>query len=268
MSTKISKFAVIDETATIGPDVEIGPFCVVGPDVEIGRGCRLDNNVTVAAHSTIGEFNRFHPGVVIGGEPQDLSFDGTVTRVVIGDHNVFRECVTVNRATTKEDHLTTVGSRCYFMGCVHIAHDCKIGDNVVIANGSMLGGHVHVDDHATISGAVAVHHFTSIGRYSFIGGLSRTLQDVPPFMLVEGNPCRPRCVNIVALKRNDFEQQSIRALNESYRLLFRSRVGVENAREILRARGQLVAEVNHLLDFILHQQEGRHGRGRERRRAA
>jgi UDP-N-acetylglucosamine acyltransferase len=268
MSTIVAQHAVIDSRAEIAEDVEIGPFCVIGPHVKIGRGTRLENNVTVMGRVTIGEFNRIFPGVVIGGEPQDLSYRGEDTQVIIGDHNIIREAVTINRATTKEDLVTSVGDHCYLMACAHVAHDCRIGDRVVMANGTLLGGHVHVNDNATLSGGVCVHHYTTIGSYSFISGVSRVLHDVPPYMLVEGMPARPRCINIVALKRNDFPPEVISALSEAHRLLYRSKVGLDNAREILRANQQLVPAVNHLLSFVQIQQEGRHGRGREHRRAA
>lgn len=268
MSTSHPNHAFIDPRANIAADVQIGPFCVIGPEVTIGSGTRLDNNVTITGRVTIGQRNHLFPGVVIGGEPQDLSYRGGDTQVVIGDHNVIRECVTINRGSEKEDGVTAVGSHCFLMACSHVAHDCKVGDRVIIANGTLLGGHVHVHDNASLSGGVAVHHFTTVGAYSFVSGISRVLHDVPPYMLVEGIPTRPRCVNVVALKRNDFPPEVIRALTESHRLIYRSKVGLDNAREILRSNGQLVPAVNHLLSFIQNQQEGRHGRGRERRRAA
>ncbi|HVX11740.1 MAG TPA: acyl-ACP--UDP-N-acetylglucosamine O-acyltransferase [Pirellulales bacterium] len=264
----VAEHAVIDPRAEIDADVEIGPFCVIGPHARIGRGCRLENNVTIMGHVTLGEDNHLYPGVVIGGEPQDLSYRGSDTRVVIGDGNTFRECVTVNRATEKEDGVTVIGSHNYLMACTHVAHDCRLGSNIIIANGTLLGGHVHIHDHASLSGGVAVHHYTTIGSYSFVSGLSRVLHDVPPFMLVEGHPTRPRCINVVALKRNAFLPEAIRCLAEAHRLLYRARVGLDHAREILRTNAQLLPQVNELLSFVQVQQEGQHGRGRERRRAA
>jgi UDP-N-acetylglucosamine acyltransferase len=224
--------------------------------------------VTLRGRVTIGEHNHIHPGVVIGGEPQDLSYKGEPAEVVIGDYNVFRESVTINRGTAKEDGLTAVGSHCFLMAGAHIAHDCRLGDRIIMANATLLGGHVHVASDATLSGGVAVHHFATIGSYSFVSGLSRILHDVPPFMLVEGQPARPRCVNVVALKRNNFSPDIIRALTEAHRVLYRSKVGLDHAREILRSNGMLIPAVNHLLSFVESQHEGRHGRGRERRRAA
>jgi UDP-N-acetylglucosamine acyltransferase len=268
MTAMISDQASVDPRAELDDDVEVGPFCLVGPEVTIGRGTRLLSHVTVTGCVTIGEFNQLYPGAVVGAEPQDLSYRGSRTRVVIGDRNVLRECVTVNRATEKEEGVTVIGNRCFLMACCHVAHDCFIGDGVVIANGTLLAGHVRVHHHATLSGNIGVHHFTTVGSYSFVGGMSRVLHDVPPYMLAEGNPARPRCVNVVALQRNHFPTETIQALNEAHRLIYRAKVGLDHAREILRSNEKLIPPVNHLLNFIQEQQEGRHGRARERRRAA
>jgi len=268
MAPFISDQAAVDPRAEIDDEVYIGPFCVVGPQVQIGKGTRLENNVTLAGRVKIGEFNRIYPGAVLGAEPQDLSYRGGDTQVIIGDHNVIRESVTINRASEKEDRVTLVGNHCFLMACVHIAHDCKIGDRVVMANGTLLGGHVHVYSDATISGGSGIHHFARIGNYAFVSGLSRVLHDVPPYMLVDGVPTRPRCVNVVALKRNKFPSEDIKALAEAHRLLYRAKVGLDHAREILRGKNILIPPVNHLLGFIQEQQEGRHGRGRDVRRAA
>jgi UDP-N-acetylglucosamine acyltransferase len=268
MPSSISNQAAIDPKAEIGEDVHIGPFCVIGPDVKIGRGTRLENNVTLMGKVTLGEDNHLFPGVVIGAQPQDVSYRGSNTQVIIGDHNILRESVTINRATEKEDGITRLGSYNFLMACSHVAHDCKVGDHIIMANATLLGGHVHVYDHATLSGGIGVHHFTTIGRYAFIAGLARVIHDVPPFMLCEGHPARPRCVNVVALKRNNFSAESISSLSETHRLLYRAKVGLDHAREILRNNDKLLPAVNELLSFIQGQQEGKHGRSRERRRAA
>ncbi len=268
MFPDIAPTAVVDPRAEIGPGVSIGPFCIVGPLVKIGRGTRLESHVTITGRTTIGEYNRIYPNAVIGAEPQDLSYRGSETCVVIGDHNVIREGVTINRATEKEDGNTLIGNGGYFMAACHIAHDCKVGDRVIIANATLLGGHVHVHDDAVISGGVGVHHFTTIGSYSFVSGISRVLHDVPPYMLVEGIPTRARCINSVALRRHNFPEDIIRALSETHRLIYRAKTGLDQAREQLHAAGQLYPAVQHLLDFVQNQQEGRHGRGRDRRSAA
>ena len=263
---RISQYAVVDPKAQIENDVEIGPFCVIGPDVKIGRGSVLQNNVTITGRSTIGKNNRICAGVVIGNEPQDLSFRGSDTQVIIGDSNLIRESVTINRASEKEEGITRVGSDCFIMANCHVAHDCSVGNHVVMASGVLLGGHVHIHDHVTISGGVGVHHFASVGKFAFIGALSLVSQDIAPFILAAGNPARPTCVNIVALKRRNFPSHVIRGLSDAHRLLYRSRVGLENAREILDKDGALCAEVQHMLDFIQSSADGRNGRSRDRRR--
>ncbi len=269
MTASIANNAWVDPRAVIEEDVQIGPFCVVGPDVSIGRGTRLVSNVNLMGRVTIGADNVLYPNVVVGAEPQDISYQGGDTRVEMGDRNTIREGVTINRGSEKEDGVTRLGDDNLLMANCHVAHDCKLGSHIIIANGTLLAGHVHVADHASLSGGCAVHHFVSIGSYSFLGGLSRALHDVPPFMLVEGLPARPRCINIVALKRNHFSPASIDSLAAAHRLLYRSKVGLAHATELLKAQGQLTDEVGRLLAFIEHQQEGRHGRGRESiRRAA
>lgn len=268
MAVRIAANACVDPAAEIDDEVEIGPFCVVGPHVRIKSGTRLLNSVTVMGHVTIGHDNVIYPQVVIGGEPQDISYAGSDTQVVLGDGNIIREGVTINRGSEKEDGFTRIGDHNFLMACCHVAHDCRLGNHIIMANGALLGGHVHVDDYASLSGAVAVHHYTTIGSYSFVGGLSRVLHDVPPFMLCEGTPARPRCINIVALKRHNFSPLAIDSLAEAHRLLYRAKVGLEAAREVLRSNGQLVPHVNQLLAFVEEQQVGRHGRGRESRRAA
>jgi len=268
MATSIATNAWVDPRAEVEDDVEIGPFCTIGPDVTIARGTKLLNNVTLMGHVAIGNDNVIYPNCVIGGEPQDISYGGSNTRVEIGDGNLIREGVTINRASEKETGVTKIGNRNFLMANSHVAHDCTLGDHIIMANGSLLGGHVHVNDHASLSGGVAVHHYTTVGSFSFVGGLSRVLHDVPPFMLCEGAPARPRCINIVALKRNNFSPQAIDALAEAHRLLYRAKVGLEPAREVLRGNDRILPEVNHLLSFVEGQQQGRHGRGRELRRAA
>jgi UDP-N-acetylglucosamine acyltransferase len=268
MATTISNLASVDPHAEIDDDVEIGPFCTVGANVRIGRGTRLENGVTLMGRVTLGEFNHIYPGAVLGGDPQDLSYRGTDTEVIVGDYNIIRECVTVNRASEKEEGITRIGNHNFLMACCHVAHDCMLGDHIIIANNSLLAGHVHVHDYASLSGQVAVHHFASIGSYSFVAGCSAVRHDVPPYMLVEGFPAKPRCVNAVGLKRNDFPASVITALSEAHKLIYRQKIGLDNAWEILRNNGHLGPQVNHLLSFIQGQHEGQHGRGRERRIAA
>lgn len=268
MGVDVHPTAIVEPGAELADGVRVGPYCLVSAGAVIGPGTVLASNVTILGDVAIGAENAIHAFAVIGGEPQDVSYRGTATRVVIGDRNVIRENVTINRASEKEDGLTSVGSDCYLMAACHVAHDCKLGDRVILANGVLLGGHVRIHDHASLSGAVAVHHWATIGSWAFIAGLSRVLHDIPPFMLCEGMPARPRCINVVGLRRGGFPATAVDALAEAHRLLYRAKVGLEPARDILQSQGMLLPDVAHLLDFLAHQQGGRHGRGRERRRAA
>lgn len=267
MVFSIADTASVDPRSEIAEDVEIGPYCVVGPHVRIGRGTRLISHVHIDGHTTIGEGNVFHPFSVIGSEPQDYSYQGSPTRVEIGDRNIIREGVTINRATEKEDGLTRIGNHCLLMANAHVAHDCKLGDRITIANNVLMGGHVHIESNAGISGGAVIHHFATIGGFSFVGGLSRIYHDVPPFMLVDGNPSKVRCINIVGLRRNGISPGGIDALHETHRLIYRAKMSPSQAREILSAHNHLTPEVERLLAFIQIQHEGRHGRGRERTRA-
>jgi UDP-N-acetylglucosamine acyltransferase len=260
--------AVVEEGASIADGVRIGPGCHVSSRAVIGRGTTLEANVVILGEVRLGEGNRLHAGCVIGGEPQDTSYRGGRTRVVVGNRNVIREGVTINRGTEKEDGETVVGDDCLLMACSHVAHDCRVGDHVTLANGVLLGGHVRVHSHASLSGCVAVHHWATVGSCSFVAGLSRVLHDVPPFMLCDGSPARARCINTVGLRRKGFSPEEIEALGEAHRLLYRARVGLEPARELLGAKGLLLAPVTEVLDFLDSQKRGVKGRARERRRVA
>ncbi|WP_165226377.1 acyl-ACP--UDP-N-acetylglucosamine O-acyltransferase [Aquisphaera insulae] len=266
MATMIADTASIDPRAEIADDVEVGPYCVIGPDVRIGRGCRLIAHVCIQGHTTLGEGNTVHPFAVLGGEPQDYSYKGQPTRVEIGDNNVFREAVTVHRGTEKDRRVTTIGSNNYFMANVHIGHDCVLGDRILVANNTMFAGHIQVESYASISGGVGLHQFVSVGGHTYIGGLSRIVHDAPPYMLVEGNPSKVRCINVVGLKRSGFSAEGIAALHEAHRLLFRARMTPTQASAVLEAHGHFTAEVKRLIEFIERQQQGKHGRGQERAR--
>jgi UDP-N-acetylglucosamine acyltransferase len=267
-AAEVHPTAVVEPGAVLSAGVRIGPYCVVSAGAVIGRGTVLANNVTLMGNVRLGERNTVSPNCVIGGEPQDVSYRGTATWVEIGDDNVIREGVTINRGSEKEEGVTVIGNSNFLMAACHVAHDCRIADHVVIANGTLLGGHVRVHSRASLSGAVAVHHWATIGGWSFVAGLSRVLHDVPPFMLCEGAPARPRCVNLVALRRGGYPHEAIEAVTEAHRLIYRAKVGLAAAEEILRSQGMLTQDVSLLLEFLSRQQGGRHGRARERRRAA
>lgn len=266
--TKIAANAWIDPRAEIDDDVEIGPLCVVGAGARIGAGTRLTNSVTLMGRVTLGRDNVVYPGAVLGGEPQDVSYTGGETSVEIGDNNTIREQVTINRGSEKEEGVTRIGSNNFLMAGCHVAHDCYLGDHIVIANATLLGGHVHIEDHASLSGGVVVHHCTTVGAYAFVGGLSRLLHDAAPFMLYEGSPAKARCINIVALRRKGFEPVEIDNLAEVHRLMYRSKVGLQVARDTMAGEGKMTPAVGKMLDFIGRQSSGRHGRSRDTVRMA
>jgi UDP-N-acetylglucosamine acyltransferase len=268
MATLIADTACIDPRAELADDVEVGPYCVIGPDVKIGRGTRLIAHACIDGQTSLGEGNVVHPFTVIGGEPQDVSFRGTLTRVEIGDHNVIREGVTIHRASEKEQGVTRIGSNNLLMVNVHVAHDCVLDDKVVIANNSILGGHGHVESFVTISGGVGIHPFVTVGSYSYVGALSRIYHDVPRFMIVDGNPSKVRCINVVGLRRHGIGAEAIAGLHEAHRLIYRARMTVSHASEILESHGHLCPEVRSLLEFVETQHLGKHGRARERWRTA
>jgi len=253
----------IHPTAEIGQEVEIGPFTYIGPECRVGDGTRLHNHVTLFANVTLGSHNEVYPNAVIGGLPQDKKYEGEDSRVEIGDHNVIRECVTISSGTKRGDGLTQIGNRNLIMACCHIAHDCLLENDIVMANNVLLGGHVKVESFASFGGLAAVHHFVTVGRHAFVGGLTRVTRDVPPFMLVEGNPFRVWSINKVGLKRRGIPQTSFQALKEVHRLLFRSRTSRLELYADIEKRFPAVPEVLALVDFLRASEKGNQGRARQ-----
>ena len=213
--------SVIETGAELGDDVVVGPFCHVGPQVRIGAGTRLIGSVTILGRTTLGKENTIWPQAVLGGDPQDLKYKGEDSELVIGDHNVIREAVTLHKGTANDHAVTRIGDHNLIMAYVHVGHDCVIGSHTVIANAVQFAGHVHVQDHAALGGATAVHHYVTIGQYAYAGGMTRVATDVPPFMLVEGNPARVRKVNTTLLTRHNFPEEQVNHLKDAYRRLFR-----------------------------------------------
>ena len=263
MAVTIAANVNLDPRADIDDLVEIGPFCVIGPHVRIGQGTRLENNVTLTGNVALGCRNHLYPGAVIGGAPQDISYRGSETKVIIGDDNIIRENVTINRASERATGVTRVGSHNLFMSGAHVAHDCLLHDHIAIGNGTLLGERVCIFDSASLGAAVVVHPLVSIGSYSAVAPMSTVRHDVPPYMLAEGYPARPRCINLATLKQSNFPLDAIRALTEAHRLLYRAKVGLDHASKILRDNGHLVPQVEHLLAFVQRQHQGLHGRARE-----
>jgi UDP-N-acetylglucosamine acyltransferase len=248
--------AVIDPKAEIGVDATIGPYCVIGPDVVLGAGCWLQNHVTLCGPTRIGARNRFHAYCSIGQQTQDLKYAGEPTYLEIGDENVFREFVTVNRATGK-GNTTRIGNQGNFLAYSHIAHDCDVGHRVIFSNNGTLGGHVIVQEYAVLGGLTAVHQFCRIGKHSITGGCTKIVQDVPPYMIVDGNPAEARGINLVGLERRGFSPDAIRALKEAYRVLYRAKLNTKQALEELARNGLAeTTEVRDLIQFIESSQRG------------
>ncbi len=259
--------AVIEPGAHVDASAEIGPFCVIGPGARIGPGTRLLHSVTVLGRATIGARNTIHPFCVLGGDPQDLKFRGEDSDVVVGDDNILRESVTVNKGTRHGGGRTVVGNRNYIMANAHVAHDTIIEDECIIANATLLAGHIKIESYAILSGWVAVHHFVTIGRHAFIGGCSRISQDCPPFMITQGFAGEVRGVNTVGLRRRGVKPAAINALREAHKILWRSGLPKSEALERLEKAGELGPEVRALIDFLRASDRGRMGRAREAQRA-
>ena len=252
MVTHIHPTAVVDPKARLGNGVEIGPYAVVGPDVELGDGCRVGPHVVIDGRVRMGQRNRVFPGACIGLDPQDLKYNGDPTEVLIGDDNIIRECVTINRATAAGEQ-TRLGHGNLLMAYSHIAHNCNLGDRIVIANGVAVAGHVVIGDRAVIGGVLGIHQFVQIGSLAMVGGMSRVDRDVPPFMTVEGNPCRVRGLNRIGLRRSGMSEHDggaqIRQLQEIWTLLYRSDLVLSQA--LQRARElSLLAAAEDLCSFL------------------
>jgi UDP-N-acetylglucosamine acyltransferase len=266
METTISPLSVVDKNARLGQGVSIGPFCVVGPGVTVGDNTVLQSHVVLTGKTTIGSGNRFWPGSVIGGEPQDVSYCDSDTEIHIGDNNLFREGVTVNRGADKEDGITRIGNNNMFMANSHIAHNCHVFNNVILVNGVLLGGHVHVHDGAIVSGNSVVHHFSTLGRLSFVSGGCRVPHDIPPFMLAAGsdNPT-VKTVNLVGMRRAGISENAISVVREAHRLLYRRNKPLSDVLQHFDETlgGIIPMELSTLLRFVEAQRNGRLGRARE-----
>ena len=247
--------AIIDPTAQIGEGTDVGPWCVIGPDVVIGRGCVLTSHLTVAGPTKIGDGNHFFPHSSIGQRSQDLKYAGEPTFLEIGDDNAFREFCTVNRGTSP-GAKTIIGSHNHFLAYSHVAHDCLVGDHVIFSNNGTLAGHVIVEDHAVIGGLSGVHQFCRIGRHAILGGCTKIVQDVPPFMIADGNPAELRGINQVGLERRGFTPEEVRGLREAYRLLCRSNLNVKQACQAIRDQIAPSEHITRLLSFIESSKRG------------
>jgi UDP-N-acetylglucosamine acyltransferase len=239
--------AIIHKGAEIDPTCEVGPFCVIGPRVKIGRETRLISHVVVDNETTIGARNIIHPFVSLGGVPQDLKFKGEPARVIIGDENVFREYVTVNMGTAGGHMETRIGSRGLFMACTHVAHDCVVGDGVVLANSAALAGHVTLEDNVRMGGMAGIHQFARVGYAAFIGAGAMVAQDIPPYCIAEGDRATLAGLNVVGLKRSGWSRERIGAMREAFKMIFYPEgtraQGIERAERELAPKSQDVAQM-------------------------
>ncbi|CAN5676549.1 acyl-ACP--UDP-N-acetylglucosamine O-acyltransferase [soil metagenome] len=247
--TKVHPTAIVSDEARLAADVEVGAFAMVGPGCELGEGCVIAPRATLERNVRLARNVRVGVGAVLGGDPQDLKFQGEETTVEIGEGTVIREYSTINRGTS-ESFKTTVGRSCFIMSYVHLAHDCHLGDGVILANGVQLAGHVRIEDRAILSGLSAVHQFVRIGRHAFIGGCSRVSKDIPPFLKAVGNPVKLYGLNTVGLQRAGFEEATLRELKRAYRLLFNSDLNITQALERAEKDLDQRPEVQELMRFL------------------
>ena len=247
--------AVVDPAAIIGEDCKIGPYCVIGPHVTLGAGCELHSHVVIDGRTELGKANIIYPHACIGLRSQDLKWAGGTTWTRVGSHNTIREHVTIHSATGDGD-ATVVGSHNNFLAYTHVAHDCQLGDHIIMSNVATLAGHVEVADRAIIGGLAAVHQFCRIGTMSIIGGCSKVVQDVPPFMMADGNPTATRALNREGLKRNNVSEESQQALKQAHRVLFRENLTFTKGVEKARAEVALTDEVLRLLEFVESSERG------------
>ncbi|MEO5721093.1 MAG: acyl-ACP--UDP-N-acetylglucosamine O-acyltransferase [Chthoniobacterales bacterium] len=253
--TTIHPSAIVDPSAEIGAGCVIGPYSIIGAGVVLGPECWLQHHVTLSGPTRAGARNKFYAHCAIGQQTQDLKYASEPTYLEIGDENVFREFVTVNRSTTAEGK-TRIGSRGNFLAYSHIAHDCVVGDSVIFSNNGTLAGHVRVDDHAIMGGLTAVHQFCRIGRLAITGGCSKIVQDVPPFMIADGNPAEIRAINLVGLERHGFSPESVKSIKDAFRLLYRSKHNTRQAIEAVRQEVAPTPEVTQILEFIETSERG------------
>lgn len=247
--------AIIHPRAQIGADCEIGPYCVIGEHVTLGDRCQLHSHVVIDGHTKLGAENEIFPFASIGLKTQDLKWKGGVTRTEIGDGNTFREYVTIHSATS-DGEVTIVGSHNHILAYCHLAHNVILGSHVIMSNVATLAGHVIVEDHAVVGGLAAVHQFCRIGKFAMIGGCSKVVQDVPPFMIADGNPAETRTINKVGMERHGVGEEAQTAMKQAYKILFREGLSIPNALAKIEAELKPLPEILHLITFVRASERG------------
>lgn len=253
---KIHPTAIISPDAHLEEGVEIGPYSIIGSDVKIGKNTVIGPHTVIDDYTQIGEGNHIFQFCSIGAPPQDLKFSGEKTRVVIGNFNTIREFATIHRATTSDIGVTIIGDHNLLMAYTHIAHNCKLGNHVIMSNAATLAGHIHIDDYAIISGLTGIHQFCRIGAHCMIGGASAVVKDVPPYVIAQGNHAKLFGLNLIGLKRRNFSEKTIKAISESYRIIFRSNLLLEDALKKAEAEVDDLPEVRKFLKFIRESERG------------
>jgi len=251
----IHSTAIVHPKANVAPSCEVGPYCVIGEHVVLGNNCKLHSHVVIDGHTKLGVGNEIFPFACIGKKTQDLKWKGGVTRLEIGDRNVFREGVTIHCATGDGD-ATVVGSDNLMLTYVHVAHDCILGSHIIMSGYAGLAGHVVVEDHAILGGYTAVHQFCRVGKFAMTGGCSRIPQDVAPFMIVEGNPAETRTINKIGMERNGISTEAVAALRQAYKIIFREELSAPNALAKVEKELPALPEVQHLIQFIRASERG------------
>ena len=251
----IHSTAILHPGARLGTGCEVGPYCVLGEHVVLGTNCRLHSHVVIDGHTTLGRENEIFPFASIGLKTQDLKWQGGVTRTEIGDHNTFRESVTVHSATGAGE-VTRIGSHNHILAYCHVAHNVTLGNHIIMSNVATLAGHVLVEDHVVIGGLAAVHQFCRIGRMSIIGGCSKVVQDIPPYMMGDGNPLEVRTINRVGLDRNEVADETQAAIKHAHKFLFREGLTIPNALERIEKELPPLAELRHLVQFVRASERG------------
>ncbi|HZL12682.1 MAG TPA: acyl-ACP--UDP-N-acetylglucosamine O-acyltransferase [Verrucomicrobiae bacterium] len=247
--------AIIHPQAKIGKGCQVGPYCVIGENVTLGDECKLHSHVVIDGHTTLGRKNEIFPFASLGLKTQDLKWNGGLTRTEIGDANTFREYVTIHSATGDRE-VTRIGSHNTILAYCHIAHNCTLGDKIIMSNVATLAGHVTVEDFAVVGGLAAVHQFCRIGKMAIIGGCSKVVQDVPPFMLADGNPAETRTVNKVGLERNSLSEEAQNALKQAYKILFREGLTLSNSLAKIEKELPPLPEIKHLVEFVRASERG------------
>src|SRR5437868_8549598 len=252
---QIHPTAVVDRKSELGEGTTVGPYCVIGPNVAVGENCWLQHHVTLQGPMRAGARNKFYAYCSIGQQTQDLKYAGEPTYLEIGVENTFREFVTVNRSTASSGK-TRVGNRGNFLAYSHIGHDCSVGNEVVFSNNGTLAGHVQVGDNAVMGGLTAVHQFCRLGRFAITGGCSKIVQDVPPFMIADGNPAEIRGVNLIGLERKNYPADKVKLNKGAFRLIYRSKHNTAQALEAVRKELQQTDEIREIVEFIEKTERG------------